>query len=65
MIFLQAANESPDRVTGFVELERTMGIEFTSEAWEAPVLPLNYARSLSLSVLRNCFSVQRFAKSLG
>jgi len=26
---------------------------------------LNYARSLSLSVLRNCFSVQRFAKSLG
>ena len=23
-----------------------MGIEPTSEAWEAPVLPLNYARSL-------------------
>ena len=23
-----------------------MGIEPTSEAWEAPILPLNYARSL-------------------
>jgi hypothetical protein len=38
-----------------------MGIEPTSEAWEAPVLPLNYARSLFLIVLRNRFSVQRFA----
>ena len=27
-------------------LERAMGIEPTSEAWEAPILPLNYARSL-------------------
>jgi hypothetical protein len=26
-------------------LERAMGIEPTSEAWEAPILPLNYARS--------------------
>ena len=26
-----------------------MGIEPTSEAWEAPVLPLNYARSGSLN----------------
>ena len=25
-----------------------MGIEPTSEAWEAPILPLNYARSLFL-----------------
>jgi hypothetical protein len=31
-----------------------MGIEPTSEAWEAPVLPLNYARSLFLIVLVNC-----------
>jgi hypothetical protein len=37
-----------------------MGIEPTSEAWEAPILPLNYARSLFLIVLRNWFSVQRF-----
>ena len=26
-------------------LERAMGIEPTSEAWEASILPLNYARS--------------------
>jgi hypothetical protein len=26
------------------ELERVMGIEPTLEAWEAPVLPLNYTR---------------------
>jgi hypothetical protein len=31
-----------------------MGIEPTSEAWEAPVLPLNYARSLFLIILRSC-----------
>jgi hypothetical protein len=30
-----------------------MGIEPTSEAWEAPVLPLNYARSFVLIVLKN------------
>jgi hypothetical protein len=34
-------------------MERAMGIEPTSEAWEAPVLPLNYARSMFLIVLRN------------
>jgi hypothetical protein len=28
-------------------LERAMGIEPTSEAWEASILPLNYARSSS------------------
>ena len=33
-------------------LERAMGIEPTSEAWEAPVLPLNYARSLLNILLR-------------
>ena len=27
-----------------MELERVMGIEPTFEAWEAPVLPLNYTR---------------------
>ena len=30
-----------------------MGIEPTSEAWEASILPLYDARSLSLIVLRN------------
>ena len=29
-----------------VKLERAMGIEPTFEAWEAPVLPLNYTRVL-------------------
>ena len=29
-----------------VNLERVMGIEPTLEAWEAPVLPLNYTRVL-------------------
>ena len=28
-----------------------MGIEPTSEAWEAPILPLNYARSLSIFLI--------------
>ena len=29
---------------GFFFLERAMRIELTTEAWEAPILPLNYAR---------------------
>jgi hypothetical protein len=37
-----------------------MGIEPTSEAWEASILPLYDARSLSPILLRNQFSVQRF-----
>src|SRR5690242_6822779 len=28
-------------------MERSMGIEPTSRAWEAPILPLNYARSFA------------------
>ena len=28
-------------------MERVMGIEPTLEAWEAPVLPLNYTRTAS------------------
>jgi hypothetical protein len=28
----------------FCKVERVMGIEPTFEAWEAPVLPLNYTR---------------------
>jgi hypothetical protein len=28
------------------KLERVMGIEPTLEAWEAPVLPLNYTRDV-------------------
>ena len=27
-------------------MERVMGIEPTFEAWEAPVLPLNYTRNM-------------------
>ena len=30
-----------------VGLERVMGIEPTFEAWEAPVLPLNYTRRMT------------------
>ena len=30
-------------------LERVMGIEPTFEAWEAPVLPLNYTRDMCLN----------------
>ncbi len=37
-----------------------MGIEPTSEAWEASILPLYDARSLFLIILSNRFSVQRF-----
>jgi hypothetical protein len=40
-----------------------MGIEPTSEAWEASILPLYDARSLFLIVLRNWFSVQRSSDS--
>ena len=40
-----------------MNLERAMGIEPTSEAWEASILPLYDARSLSLIVLRNRFFV--------
>ncbi len=32
----------------------------TRGSLEAPILPLNYARSLSLIIARNKFSVQRF-----
>ena len=32
-------------------MERTMGIEPTLEAWEAPVLPLNYTRLSALQTL--------------
>ncbi len=35
------------RKDGPMKLERAMGIEPTSEAWEASILPLNYARALS------------------
>ncbi len=34
-------------------MERAMGIEPTSEAWEASILPLYDARSSFLIVLRN------------
>ena len=30
------------------DLERVMGIEPTFEAWEAPVLPLNYTRKMAV-----------------
>ena len=31
-------------MTGVIFLERAMGIEPTSKAWEAFILPMNYAR---------------------
>ena len=34
-------------------LERVMGIEPTSSAWKAEVLPLNYTRRLAISVVRS------------
>ena len=36
-----------------------MGIEPTSETWEAPILPLNYTRSLFLIVLVNACGSRR------
>ena len=42
-------------------MERAMGIEPTSEAWEASILPLNYARAASKRndsiTLRNCLKL--------
>ena len=37
----------------FLYLERVMGIEPTSSAWKAEVLPLNYTRNPLLLIL-NC-----------
>jgi hypothetical protein len=45
-----------------VSLERATGIEPVSEAWEASILPLNYARSARAIVLRDRLSVQGFAR---
>jgi hypothetical protein len=42
-------------MTGPVLMERAMGIEPTSEAWEASILPLYDARSgLLLAIIHNC-----------
>ncbi len=42
--FIGAKNEKPLDLQGVENMERAMGIEPTCEAWEAPILPLNYAR---------------------
>ena len=34
-----------------ISLERAMGIEPTSKAWEAFILPMNYARECSYSII--------------
>ena len=39
-------------------MERAMGIEPTSKAWEAFILPMNYAR------IRNLFSFIRYCKMI-
>ena len=39
-----AENKKPLAEQGVENMERAMGIEPTCEAWEAPILPLNYAR---------------------
>ena len=36
--------KTPATLTGAIFMERAMGIEPTSKAWEAFVLPMNYAR---------------------
>ncbi len=42
-------------------MERAMGIEPTSKAWEAFILPMNYARKRKLFVfLRYCKIIARF-----
>ena len=37
-------------MTGVIFLERAMGIEPTSKAWEAFILPMNYARKRKLFI---------------
>ena len=47
-----------DQIEGsflFQNLERAMGIEPTSQAWEARILPMNYARKS-----RQILSLQKF-----
>ena len=39
------------------ELERVKGIEPSLEAWEAPVLPLNYTRIFVQTISQNGFRV--------
>jgi hypothetical protein len=40
-------------------MERVMGIEPTLEAWEAPVLPLNYTRRGSEILAQHCLPDNR------
>ena len=43
----------------FMMLERAKGIEPSYAAWEAAVLPLNYARKINdLALIEVCFVVQ-------
>ena len=61
---LGSSNSLSDRS----DLERVMGIEPTFEAWEAPVLPLNYTRrSVQSSLARNTIqaSTNRLVRSCG
>jgi hypothetical protein len=46
-------------------LERAMGIEPTSEAWEASILPLNYARSIITKYEVNFALMQLTERELG
>ncbi len=35
----------------FMGMERAMGVEPTSKAWEAFILPMNYARKVSFVIV--------------
>ena len=46
----------PKAIESSRDMERAMGIEPTSEAWEASILPLNYAR-WALSPTKNSTAI--------
>ena len=46
-----------DDVNNGVQVERATGVEPASEAWEASILPMNYARVSSVPYLTNGMGV--------
>jgi hypothetical protein len=55
--FLNMVKKKGRRIGGSLsfEVERAMGIEPTSKAWEAFILPMNYARITTLFYQRKRF----------
>lgn len=37
-------NDHPDAISGWLMLERVMGVEPTYQPWEGRILPMNYTR---------------------